>query len=951
MSFNGGRAQVGVTPDATTNNIFLNVLKMGESLQATDPTSNWQTLYDNRGYPTAMPSSGQWEGFPWFYGQTGDVWVLDWTGSATIDLIPPVAFTVATISANRKEYTLLAGNASSNFDGTPTAAIQVPIVISAMASNAFAGGSIRLYFKNGSPSGVDYETRLNNGEIFDPRFVARAGRFGVIRFRDWCGDVAIHIGNNIGKWSDKRPADSFSYFSHEILSYLWCGTSSGTNAQVVSQPSTPIASWTQGQVVNWLVGASNAPVFAVPWDVTTSVSHGPTTFHLPSHGLSNGDQIQFVGSSLASSGNDSVWAGMAGGDFGCFIFQTVTVVDANHFTIPYDSTGAGVYPYVRPTSFTGSISGTVLTVSAISSGTITVGQILTGAGITACPIASLGTGTGGTGTYNLAITQGTVGSEAMTTANFLPYAKVITLKVGSLSPVSCIGTYYAATMANDTAWGGAQAPKAGDLVTGIYDATIGALIIDSLPNAGQVPPLKRPAPIEIMVNFCNNNGVHPYFHFPIVAEDDYYTQAITYLKTNLASSLISRHEVSNEIWNATYTATGYYSALGRVYAPGGFYHTGYGVKAAHIGDLFLSVYGDKSRYCNLMAIQTGFLGTWPTGYPHNPFVLNRFLAPQTGITFTVSGTTVSTSPAAHGFIAGQTVAVTTSGTLPTPLLDSVHGGTYTPYYVLASGLTSTQFQIATSPGGAAISLSGGSGTWTVFSPPIAKCQAIVSAPYWDHPLINGHSIRSADVECAFYPDGTVPVAGGWADQVWNYVHNTAGSRTVAFNYLRDQIKNGSDNPAKYEDALSFPQIRNFYTAGWKDIANLFGVQLHGYEGGAGFFGSSSGFPVTAPTSGQTITVANVEAFIRDFTLSSQMGELTTQYFNEEAALGVLWPSQYALDGFSFADHSYFNVWPFNLNATGSFNAFVDSTAYPSYTALRAFNDLHVPGHKNLKDGF
>lgn len=65
-------------------------------------------------------------------------------------------------------------------------------------------------------------------------------------------------------------------------------------------------------------------------------------------------------------------------------------------------------------SFTASMSGTVMTVSAVASGKILIGQEITGAGISANTIVtSLGTGTGGTGTYNINNSQ-TIGSEAMT---------------------------------------------------------------------------------------------------------------------------------------------------------------------------------------------------------------------------------------------------------------------------------------------------------------------------------------------------------------------------------------------------------------------------------------------------------------------------------------------------------------------------------------------------------
>ena len=65
-------------------------------------------------------------------------------------------------------------------------------------------------------------------------------------------------------------------------------------------------------------------------------------------------------------------------------------------------------------SFTGSISGTTLTVSAVASGTVLVGAVISGTGVTAgTRITAYGTGTGGTGNYTIDTSQ-TVSSTAMT---------------------------------------------------------------------------------------------------------------------------------------------------------------------------------------------------------------------------------------------------------------------------------------------------------------------------------------------------------------------------------------------------------------------------------------------------------------------------------------------------------------------------------------------------------
>ena len=66
--------------------------------------------------------------------------------------------------------------------------------------------------------------------------------------------------------------------------------------------------------------------------------------------------------------------------------------------------------------FTGSVSGTTLTVTAITNGTIAAGQSLFGVGVTnETVITALGTGTGGIGTYTINLSQ-TVASEQMNSA-------------------------------------------------------------------------------------------------------------------------------------------------------------------------------------------------------------------------------------------------------------------------------------------------------------------------------------------------------------------------------------------------------------------------------------------------------------------------------------------------------------------------------------------------------
>jgi hypothetical protein len=83
------------------------------------------------------------------------------------------------------------------------------------------------------------------------------------------------------------------------------------------------------------------------------------------------------------------------------------------------ATWVGGVENVIKATFTGSISGNVLTVTAGSG--ITVGMVLTGTGVSAgTTITALGTGTGGTGTYTVDISQ-TVASTAMSAYSSFPY--------------------------------------------------------------------------------------------------------------------------------------------------------------------------------------------------------------------------------------------------------------------------------------------------------------------------------------------------------------------------------------------------------------------------------------------------------------------------------------------------------------------------------------------------
>ncbi len=81
---------------------------------------------------------------------------------------------------------------------------------------------------------------------------------------------------------------------------------------------------------------------------------------------------------------------------------------------------------------------------------------------------------------------------------------------------------------------------------------------------------------------------------------------------------------------------------------------------------------------------------------------------QLPVTISIATPAVFDTGTAHGYAAGQALSFSTTGALPTGLTAG------TVYYVISAGLTSTQFEVSATPGGAAVNTSGSqSGTQTI----------------------------------------------------------------------------------------------------------------------------------------------------------------------------------------------------------------------------------------------
>ncbi len=102
--------------------------------------------------------------------------------------------------------------------------------------------------------------------------------------------------------------------------------------------------------------------------------------------------------------------------------------------------------------FTGSTSGTTLTVSAVSSGTLHAGMTITNSTLTTkTVITALGTGTGGAGTYTISNSQ-TVGSSTMYGLNWTILPASDGAFVGG-STVEVVDNYFIYSKPNSQLWG------------------------------------------------------------------------------------------------------------------------------------------------------------------------------------------------------------------------------------------------------------------------------------------------------------------------------------------------------------------------------------------------------------------------------------------------------------------------------------------------------------------
>ena len=145
---------------------------------------------------------------------------------------------------------------------------------------------------------------------------------------------------------------------------------------------------------------------------------------------------------------------------------------------------------VQTPVFTGSISGTTLTVTAVTTGNIGIGSVISGTGITAgTTITALQSGTGATGTYTVSVSQ-TVSSTTIT---------------GTIVPTN-IQAYYQKPLGIDSAYVRIATSQSGSpVLNGGIDYPVATLNLDNYNSIG-LKTLNGPWPKALYFNAGAESG-------------------------------------------------------------------------------------------------------------------------------------------------------------------------------------------------------------------------------------------------------------------------------------------------------------------------------------------------------------------------------------------------------------------------------------------------------------
>jgi hypothetical protein len=473
--------------------------------------------------------------------------------------------------------------------------------------------------------------------------------------------------------------------------------SDGTN--ILEQLDHVVGSFSTGGALTVDDGATVGASMTVGGDATLrGAVYAREPIYANSTAYLNGLAAQTVAQSSAiNTTNETITLASA-----VFVNDTAVMLTSSD-TMPTGLSANTVYYTVNTsaTSFfsgTGSISGTVLTISSVHAGSIGVGTVISGTGVTtSTTVTSLGTGTGGTGTYNLSASQTVASTTISGTYSGSQTIKLSTSSGGSAVNISAVGTGNLTL----TPVALTNAPPTGATTTavataGFVDAAVTAANKFTSTNwttsetvATQTATMTIATPAVVTVATAPANGTAVAFTTDgalptgITANTPYYVFNRTSTTYNLTT-------------NAGFTQTASIS-IGAVFT-GSISTTGSGTLTVTavtsgtiaVGQVITGTGIPANTVITALGTGTGGTGTYSVNYDAT--------VASTTITSSFPSTVPSTIYCTTAPANNDVVVFATTGTLPTGITAG------TQYFVI--NRTSTSFQVSTTLGGSEITLSG-----------------------------------------------------------------------------------------------------------------------------------------------------------------------------------------------------------------------------------------------------
>ena len=117
-------------------------------------------------------------------------------------------------------------------------------------------------------------------------------------------------------------------------------------------------------------------------------------------------------------------------------------------------------------------------------------------------------------------------------------------------------------------------------------------------------------PLEVCVELANALSADAWLNIPVMATDDYVTQMAKLVYSELGPTQKAYVELSNEVWNGTFTQNGYSITQGVAQFPSAQnkWYSGwewYGMRVAQIADIWYGVYGSSDFASRAVIVMAG----------------------------------------------------------------------------------------------------------------------------------------------------------------------------------------------------------------------------------------------------------------------------------------------------------------------------------------------------------